>query len=114
MNALRTLLLIMFAAVGSYTIAVAMTEGPNLIPEIATIATIGWRGQFHADFLCYLLLSALWVAWRHQFTAGGIVLAVLAANLGILFLSIYLIVISFSSRGRSAVILLGPQRADAT
>ncbi len=51
-----------------------------------------WPGQFNLDFMGFLALSAIWVAWRHQFSAGGLGLAVLAFFGGMLFLSIYLLI----------------------
>jgi hypothetical protein len=35
---------------------------------------MSWSGQFNLDFMTFLGLSAVWVAWRHQFTRGGVAL----------------------------------------
>ena len=31
-----------------------------------------WFGQFNLDFMGFLILSAIWVAWRNQFSAAGL------------------------------------------
>jgi hypothetical protein len=35
------------------------------------MAAMTWPGQFNFDFLCFLTLSGLWLAWRHHFSLGG-------------------------------------------
>jgi hypothetical protein len=60
-----------------------------------------------------LALSAIWVAWRHQFSAAGLGLAVLAFFGGTGFLSAYLLVVSLRAKGRMDDILLGQSRAAA-
>ena len=72
-----------------------------------------WHGpaQFDVDFSCFLVLSGLWVAWRHHFSAAGLGLAVLAFFGGILFLSIYLLIASFQEQGDIKAVLLGRRRA---
>jgi hypothetical protein len=41
------------------------------------IAT-NWPGQFNFDFKKFVLLSGLWVSWRHHFSMGGIALGIAA------------------------------------
>lgn len=38
------------------------------------MAAMTWPGQFNADFMTFLSLSGLWIAWRHHFSAGGMAL----------------------------------------
>jgi hypothetical protein len=54
-----------------------------------------------------LSLSALWVAWRHRFTAAGLALALFAFFGGASFLAVYLLVVSFRTNGDLRQILLG-------
>ena len=74
------------------------------------MAAMGWAGQFNADFICFLVLSALWVSWRHEFSPAGLALAVPAFFGGAFFLSIYLFIVSFSAKDVTAL-LVGPGRA---
>ena len=54
-----------------------------------------WAGQFNMDFTCFLLLSGLWLAWRHAFSPSGIVLGV----------------VGLDARGDVKVLVLGRVRA---
>jgi hypothetical protein len=79
MTRLRILLVVMFAAVAVYTVATGAGHGWNLLPVFfGDIGRLAWPGQFDLDVLCLLALSALWAAWRHRFSALGLVLAVVA------------------------------------
>lgn len=76
MTLFRALLVFMFLGLAAYTGLAVMNDGINLIsPFLRDIASLGWPGQFSADFLTYLWLSALWIAWRHKFSAAGIAMA---------------------------------------
>ena len=68
---------------------------------------MAWPGQFNLDFMFMLTLSATWVAWRHQYSAGGLALAFLAAVGGSAFLSVYLLVMSFRVKGDAYALVLG-------
>lgn len=51
------------------------TQGWNFMPVfVEDIFAMTWRGQFNVDFTCLLLLSGLWLAWRHRRSSVGIVL----------------------------------------
>jgi hypothetical protein len=54
----------------------------------------------------------MWVAWRHQFSAAGLGLAVLAFFGGALFLSVYLFIQTLRAKGNVRVVLLGEARAE--
>ncbi|MEJ2088528.1 MAG: hypothetical protein P8Y69_08665 [Gammaproteobacteria bacterium] len=108
MVAFRVLLVLMFLVIAAYTAFVIADHGIGLFPVFfGDIARMGWPGQFNVDFTCFLTLSAVWVAWRHGFTAPGLALAVLAFLGGALFLSVYLLVLSFVEGGGIRAVMLG-------
>ncbi|MFO1255994.1 MAG: hypothetical protein U1E37_10040 [Sphingomonadaceae bacterium] len=112
MSAFRLFLAIFLIVLVAYTSATIANHGINLFPQFfGDMAAMAWPGQFNLDFLGFLVLSALWVAWRHQFSAVGLALALLAFNGGMLFLSIYLLVQSHRTNGDMKVLLLGEGRA---
>lgn len=111
MTAFRVLLIVMWAVIFGYTAIVVAHHGMGLLPVFfGDMAAMGWPGQFNLDFMCMLALSALWVAWRHRFSGGGLGLAVLAFLGGASFLSIYLLVVSFQVKGDMQALLLGSGR----
>ena len=108
MNLLRAGLILMFATLATYTILVVLSDGIDLVsPYFGDIFAIGWPGQFNLDFLCYLILSATWVAWRHRFSSLGMLLAALALVGGILFFAPYLLVTIHRSKGSVELMLTG-------
>ncbi len=112
MTAFRTLLIALFLGIAGYTAIVATQHGANLLPIFfGDIAAMAWPGQFNVDFTSFLTLSALWLAWRHHFSAAGLGLAVLGFFGGGLFLSAYLLVASFQAKGDVRILLLGQRRA---
>lgn len=112
MNALRALLVLMILALSVYTVEVGIAHGWNLLPVFfGDIAAMTWPGQFNLDFLCLLTFSGLWLAWRHGFTPGGIVLGLCGLVGGTAVLAPYLLVMTFRTRGDLRVLLLGPRRA---
>lgn len=112
MTLFRLFLAICLIAIVAYTSATIANHGWNLLPVFfGDMAAMGWPGQFNLDFMTMLALSAIWVAWRHQFSAGGLALAVLAFFGGMLFLSIYLLIHSHRTKGDVKTLLLGEARA---
>jgi hypothetical protein len=112
MTLFRIFLVTIIAAVGVYTAIVIAHHGMGLYPIFfGDIAAMSWPGQFNLDFLCFLIMSGVWVAWRHAFSVGGLVLGFAAFNLGAPFLAAYLLVESYRNNGDSAAILLGKARA---
>ncbi|MCI1143541.1 hypothetical protein MOP88_16625 [Sphingomonas sp. WKB10] len=72
MIAFRALLIAAWTALAIYTGVVIARHGMDLLPIFfGDIARMTWSGQFNADFSCFLLLSALWTAWRHHFTPSA-------------------------------------------
>ena len=110
MSFLRNLAILFFIIMAIYTGIVIAEFGPNpLSPFIADLMSLTWSGQFALDFGTYLILSALWIAWRHRFSSSGIVLALLAPIGGMLYFSVYLIVAIARAEGDIKALLLGQQ-----
>jgi hypothetical protein len=111
MIALRVLLVTIFVVILSYTLIVGASHGYDLLSIFfGDIARFGWPGQFNVDFSSFLVLSALWTAWRNNFSAAGLGLAILAFFFGGVFLSAYLLFLSWRTRGDIAVMLMGDRR----
>jgi hypothetical protein len=111
MRIFQVLLAVMFAVLLVYTGLVVGEHGLGLFSVFfGDIAKMGWPGQFNLDFLGFLILSAVWLAWRHRFSGIGFVLAVCGFFGGIGFLAPYLLVASFKAKGDPAELLLGPSR----
>ena len=112
MSQFRTLLAVLFTCIVAYTAVVITNHGFGLFGIFfGDIATMGWPGQFNVDFMSLLMLSGLWVAWRHNFSGAGLALGVLALFGGGLFLTAYLLVMIAQARGDVAELLLGKARA---
>ena len=108
----RLFLVTAIVIIGAYTAVTISNHGMDLIPVFfGDMAEMGWPGQFNLDFLFFLLLAAIWIAWRHQFGAGGLALGALVPVGGMPYLAAYLLVHSFRTRGEAAALLLGPERA---
>ena len=108
----RLFLLACMITIAAYTSVTIANHGWNLLPVFfGDMAQMAWPGQFNLDFMCFLALSAIWTAWRHQFSAAGLGLGVLAFFGGMSFLSIYLLIHTSRSGGDMKVLLLGEGRA---
>lgn len=111
MGRFRILLAVIWLAIAGYTAVVVANHGTNLMAVFfGDMAKMAWPGQFNLDFLCMLLLSGLWVSWRHEFSPAGIVLGLLAVFGGALFLSAYLLIVTAKQQD-VRLLLLGPGRA---
>lgn len=112
MTLFRSFLVLFMLALGAYTLWVVMAHGANLFAVFfGDIFAITWAGQFNFDFSGFLLLSAFWTLWRNDFTGLGILLGILALFLGMMFLTTYLLYLSFHTSGNIPVMLLGQTRA---
>ena len=101
-------------AITAFTGVTISNHGWNLIPIFfGDMATMAWPGQVNFDFLCFLLLSALWVSWRHNFSALRLALGAIASVGGMLFLSAYLFIAAKSENGDVRKLLLGEAGANA-
>ncbi len=112
MKAFRIFLAMIFICISGYTGIVAANHGLGLLGVFfGDIANMGWPGQFNVDFMSYLALSALWLAWRHHFSPAGIALGVMGFFGGALFLSVYLFIASHHAKGDIIELLIGNARA---
>lgn len=112
MNLFRGYLIAVLACLTGYTLVVGMSHGWDLLPIFfGNVADMSWSGQFNVDFMTYLGLSGIWVAWRHQFSGGGLALGVAAFFGGMMFLAPYLLWASAKAGGDAKVLLLGSKRA---
>ena len=108
----RLLLLTLLVWVVLYTIPVVMTHGLNLFPHFfGAMKDMTWSGQFNTDFMGFLILSGLWMAWRNQFSLAGSMLGILGFFGGIPVLTVYLLYLSSACQGDMARIMLGDERA---
>jgi hypothetical protein len=106
--AFRIFIGLMWLSLTGYTAMVISRDGLNLLPVFFGAISDGhWQGQFNADFMTFLALSALWTAWRSGFSASGVVLGVVAFFLGGGFLLPFLVYLSFKHRGTPSNMLLG-------
>jgi hypothetical protein len=111
-TAFRILLVLLWTIIVVYTGIVIANHGWGLLEIFfRDMAAMGWSGQFNLDFTSLLTLSALWVAWRHRFSSGGLALALLAFFGGGLFLTTYLFVVSIIAKGDMTEVMLGRLRA---
>ena len=112
MTLFRLLLIVLLISVVAYTVPVVANHGLDIFPIFfGDIARMEWPGQFNVDFMGFLILSAIWTAWRNQFSPAGLGLALIAAIGGIPFLTTYLLILSFQPGADIRQILLGARRA---
>ena len=113
MKLFRLYLVVALASLTVYTLMVGSKHGWNLLPIFfSNIADLSWAGQFNFDFMTFLGLSGIWVAWRHQFSVFGLFLGLAAFFGGMMFLGCYLLIISFQSGGDIRVMMLGKARCN--
>ncbi len=111
----RGFLIVMLVALSAYTGVVISNHGWNLLAVFfGDMAELAWPGQFNLDFAGFLALSAIWTAWRHQFSPGGLALGVVAFFGGMMFLTIYLLLASYQVKGDVKALLLGRLRASSS
>jgi len=107
MGTFRILLGIFIIGIIGYTGIVIFNHGWNLLPIFfGDLAAMTWPGQFNFDFMCFLTLSGLWLAWRHHFSLGGLALGVLGFFGGIMVLAPYLLFASYKANGDIKILLL--------
>ena len=112
MSIFRVFLVALWLLISGYTAVVVANHGLNLLPIFfGDMTHMAWPGQFNLDFMCMLLLSGLWVSWRHQFSPAGLLLGLLAVFGGAFFLASYLLIISKRLPGGMPELLLGKTRA---
>jgi hypothetical protein len=95
-----------------YTAIVIVNHGLNFLPTaFGDMFAMTWQKQFNVDFMAYLVLSAIWTAWRHKFSMVGLGLGLVAFFGGMIFLAVYLLIVSFQVNGDVKALLLGRARA---
>ncbi len=107
MKVFRLILILMVIGIVALTVNAISFQGINLF-KYAVLT--GWQGQFNFDFLCYLILSALWIVWRHNFSIQGILLGLIASVAGILFFAPYILILSLKTKGNIKELLIGKDR----
>jgi len=112
MRAFRTLLVLMIAVFFAYTGIVGLRHGWNLFPIFfGDIVAMTWRGQLNLDITRLLMFTGLWLAWRHQFSPGGIAFGVLGFVGGTSVLAPCLLLASYRADGDMRVVIPGKARA---
>ena len=105
---LKGLLIIQTVGLFIYTIIAIQNDGGNFLARALEFATsLTWMGQFALDFQCYLVLSALWIAWRNKFSIKSILIAVIAMILGIIVFAPYLLFLLTKEKGNLKRVLIG-------
>lgn len=91
-----------------YTFFAFQNQGADLWQVFtANIASMTWSGQFNLDFLCYLILSGLWIMWRNHYSLYSILGGMAAMVLGIVVFAPYLIVLLVKENGDLKKVLTG-------
>ena len=104
----RSLLVAFLLIVLAFTSIAVATDGWTLVPIFfGDIAALNWRGQFNLDFLTYLILSGVWVGWRGGWSSGAVILGIIAATLGMIFMATYLLYLLHKTSGDMKHVLLG-------
>lgn len=105
---LKGLLIIQTLGLLIYTVIAIQNDGANFLARAQEFATsMTWMGQFALDFQCYLILSALWIAWRDKFSLNSIIIAIVAMILGIIVFAPYVLYLLSKEKGDLKRILIG-------
>lgn len=100
MKYFRSLLVLQFLLIVTYTVAVGTLHGWDLLPQFfGDILRFNWSGQFNVDFFFMLTLSSLWACWRNNFGIRGLAFGAAALFGGISFLAPYLLYLSVIENG---------------
>jgi hypothetical protein len=85
-----------------------MNHGWNLLPVFfGDMKAMTWPGQFNLDFMTFLILTGVWLAWRHRFSAKGLLYGLLGLFGGMLFLAPYLLITSYQVNGDMTKLFMG-------
>jgi hypothetical protein len=105
---LKALLIIQTIGLVGYTVIAMQHDGINFLARAQQFVTsMTWMGQFTLDFQCYLILSALWIAWRNRFSAYSMLIAIVAMVLGIIVFAPYVLYLLSKHEGDLKRVLLG-------
>jgi hypothetical protein len=107
-NFFKTLLLVQTIGLLAYTFIAFQKEGAGLFSVfLDNIKSLTWTGQFNLDFLCYLMLSGLWIMWKNNFSGKSILVGAFAMILGIVFFAPYLLWLLYKENGDLRRVLVG-------
>lgn len=105
---LKGILLIQTIGLVVYTFITIQNEGFVVFERaMEFVQSMKWIGQFTLDFSSYLLLSALWIAWRNKFETKFVILAIVAGIIGIMVFSPYLLILLIQENGDLNRVLIG-------
>lgn len=105
---LKALLLAQTIGLLIYTVIAVQNDGGDFLARALEFATsLTWMGQFALDFQCYLMLSAIWIAWRNKFSIKSILFAVIALILGIIVFAPYVLYLLTKEKGDLRRVLIG-------
>jgi len=91
-----------------YTALAIINDGGNfLLRAQEFVFSLKWIGQFTLDFNAYLMLSAIWIAWRNKFSGLSILFALTAMILGIIVFAPYLLYLLSKEKGDLERVLIG-------
>lgn len=108
LNLFKALLILQTAVILIYTFFTIQNNGVDLFSVmLSNIVAVSWSGQFNIDFSCYLLLSALWIMWRDQFSIKSIVTGLTAMILGIVFFAPYVLYLLTIEKGNISKVVIG-------
>jgi len=91
-----------------YTFVVIQHKGTDVFtPFLSNITSLNWNGQFNVDFMCYLLLSGLWIMWRNKFSVTSILLGMASMIIGTGIFAPYLLYLLAREKGNLVTVLTG-------
>lgn len=112
MHVFRISLVSILVSVIAYTGIVIAKHGWGLFEIFfGEMVSMTWQGQFNLDFMCFLILSGFWLAWRHHFNFIGNMLGLFMLVGGSPMLCTYLLWASYKAKGSMNEILLGKTRS---
>lgn len=104
----KSVLLLQTVALVVYTAFAVKHEGWNLFSIFTdNLKALSWNGQFNLDFSCYLLLSGIWILWRHKFSPSSFLIAVVAAVVGFIAFAPYVLYLLAQEKGDMKKVLVG-------
>ena len=99
--------LILLGLIGYGLILILDGRFDFVTPFLTTIPALTWQGHINLDFLSYLVVAGVWIAWRSGFTPASNLLGVLSVLSGMLFFAPYLLYQISSSGNDPRKLLLG-------
>lgn len=114
MAKLNVLVIALFGALAIYTFFSISIEGANFLPGfVDDLMSLSWRGQINLDLITFTTLAGLWVAWRHEFSTGGIIMGLIVVGGAMLLFAPYLLYAIRQSKGDFTILLMGAQRTES-